>query len=164
MIQLRKQGLVGRTVDYLMVPIMYLLQGNFHEVPQRTHRWNNQHLKSEDVTDFDADMTLSVEGDATALGRWFGPIPLFHMMIFGGWKKFVVIKPTVPQSEWFVGWVVSDAFGVSQIPIRDAVRLGLGPEPAQYFAVDQEGRQIDIDIVGYGEIGVAGEFSRVPLL
>jgi hypothetical protein len=109
-------------------------------------------------------MTESVVGDKEALSRWLGPIPLFHMVIFGGWKKFVVLQPKVPQKKWFVGWVVSDAFGLSQISLDGMVRLGLGPEPAQYFAVDTEGRQIDIDIVGYGSIGKAGEFAKVPLL
>lgn len=164
MLKPQKQGLIGRIADYLMMPVMYILQGNIREIPQRTHRWNNRHLSREDIGTFDPGMTLSVEGDREALSRWFGPIPLFHMVIFGGWKKFVVIKPKVSQSSWFVGWVVSDAFGVSCIPLTSEVRLGLGPEPAQYFAVDADGRQIDIDIVGYGSIGKAAEFSKVPLL
>ncbi|MEY2665719.1 MAG: hypothetical protein RLZZ480_824 [Candidatus Parcubacteria bacterium] len=164
MLKPRKQGVIGKIADYLMIPVMYFLQGNLREAPQRTHRWNNLHLQGDEVNGFDADMTVSVEGDKNALSRWLGPIPLFHMVIFGGWKEFVVIKPHVPQKEWFVGWVVSDALGVSKIPLHGSVRLGLGPEPAQYFGVDADGRQIDIDIVGYGTIGKAGEFAKIPLL
>lgn len=160
----KPQQIFGRIADYVMTPVMYLLQGTVRELPQRTHRWNNMHLKNSDILSFNADKTESVVGDETATARWFGPIPLFHMVIFGGWKKFVVIAPRTPQKEWFVGWVVSDAFGLSKIPLTGSVRLGLGPQPAQYFGVDTDGRQIDIDVVGYGSIGHAGDFANVPLL
>jgi len=91
-------------------------------------------------------------------------VPHFHMPIFGGWKTFVVIKPKIPQSTWYVGWVIGDFMGLSKIPLVDQVRLCRGPLPLQFFAVDSVGRQIDIDIVGYGSIGKAGEFAKVPLL
>jgi hypothetical protein len=160
----KPQGIVGRIADFAMLPVMYMLQGNFRESPQRTHRWNNLHLNNADINIFHAGMTESVAGDPEALSRWFGPIPLFHMVIFGGWKKFVVLQPKILQTEWFVGWVVGDAFGLSQVPLDGRVRLGIGPQPAQYFGVDSTGRQIDIDIVSYGSIGKAGEFAKVPLL
>lgn len=160
----KKQGLIGRIADYLMLPVMYILQGNFSEVPQRTHRWNNLHLESHDIDGFDSSMIETVSGNASANRRWFGPIPLFHMPILGGWKEFVVLKPRHEKGDWFVGWLVEDAFGLSKIPIRGKVRLGIGPKQAQYFAIDREGKQIDIDIVGKGVIGDAGEFSKTPLL
>ena len=158
------QGIVGRTADYLMLPVMYLLQGTLKESPQRTHRWNNLHLKNTDIEFFDADKTESVPGDSAAYRRWLGPLPLFHMVIFGGWKKFVVVEPREAPIMWHVGWVAGDAFGLSKIPINGKVRLGIGPGPAQYFGVDTNGRQIDIAIVGFGEIGKANEFAKIPLL
>lgn len=159
-----QQGIAGRIADSLMVPIMYLLQGNFREVPQRTHRWNNMHLNNSDVASLDADLIETVPADEDASTWWIGPIPHFHMPVLGGWNKFVVLSPRISQTEWFVGWILSDSIGLSRIPIKQSVRLGIGPLPLQFFAVDTEGRQIDIDIVGYGIIGKAGEFAKVPLL
>lgn len=156
--------MVGRVADYLMLPVMYLLQGNFRESPQRTHRWNNSHLKIEDLNLFDADKVESVAADEASSTWWIGPLPHFHMPIFGGWKRFVVVEPKESQNEWYVGWLLSDALGLSKIPLKGKVRLGIGPLPLQFFGVDSDGRQIDIDIVGYGSIGKAGEFAKVPLL
>lgn len=159
-----KQSKLSAAGDLLMLPIMYLLQGNFREIPQRTHRWNNVKLSAAQVKDFDASKVETVAGDENAHKRWLGFIPLFHMPIFGGWKKFVVLQPKEHHGHWYIGWLVDDAFGVSQIPVVGKVRLGIGPIQAQYFGVDQEGKQIDIDIVGYGSIGDAGEFAKTPLL
>lgn len=164
MLKPQRQGIIGKIADYLMTPIMYVLQGNFREVPQRTHRWNNMHLKNKDISGLDAVLVETVPADERTSSWWIGPIPHFHMPILGGWKRFVVLAPKEPQEEWFVGWVLSDALGLSKIPLTHSVRLGIGPLPLQFFAVDAHGRQIDIDIVGYGEIGKAGQFSKVPLL
>lgn len=160
----KPQGSIGRMADYAMLPIMYVLQGNFRESPQRTHRWNNLHLSNRDIDHLSADKIETVAADKESTSWWIGPIPHFHMPIFGGWNKFVIIEPKVPQKIWFVGWVLSDTCGISKIPLTSKVRLGIGPLPLQFFGVDFEGRQIDIDIVGYGMIGKAGEFAKVPLL
>jgi len=164
MLKPKRQGLVGLIADYLMMPVMYILQGNFKEIPQRTHRWNNVHLRVDDIISLEADKIETIAADTTSSSWWVGPIPHFHMPIFGGWKKFVVIQPKESQKEWFVGWVLGDFMGLSKIPLKRNVRLCLGPLPLQFFGVDSDGRQIDIDIVGYGAIGKAGEFARVPLL
>lgn len=159
-----KQGFIGKLGDTIMIPVMYLLQGNLNEVPQRTHRWNNMHLAAIDVQNFDADLVINAPADTSSVRRWFCPIPIFHMPILGGWKKFVVIEPVENIRDWHIGWLVSDAFGLSKIPIEKSARLGIGPAPAQYFGVDSEGNQIAIKFVGEGEIGRAGEFAKIPLL
>lgn len=164
MLKPKPQRTIGRVADYLMMPIMYLLQGTFREIPQRTHRWNNQHLKLQEISSFSADKIETVPADQDSSSWWVGPIPHFHMPIFGGWKKFVVLEPKESQTVWHVGWLLSDACGLSRIPLKGKVRLGIGPLPLQFFGVDADGRQIDIDIVGYGSIGKAGEFAKVPLL
>lgn len=162
MFEIKKQTFLGRTADYLMLPVMYLLQGVFNESPQRTHRWNNMHLKNVDINTLESDKIIFFDGDVSAQRRWLGPIPLFHMPVFGGWKKFGVIKPVKEIEEWFIGWVAFDALGVSQIPLKNKVRIGLGPRQAEYFGLDTQGRQISIEIVGEGYIGKAGLFARVP--
>ncbi len=87
------------------------------------------------------------------------------MPILGGWGSLVVLTPHDPETrEWFVGWVTHDAIGISRIPLTGQVRLLRGPNEVTFFGVDPEGQQIDIDIVGYGNIGRAGRYAKVPLL
>lgn len=160
----KKQGLCGYVADLLMMPVMYALQGNFREKPQRTHRWNNIHLKNNAITDLHADHLVIVPGDVAAHRRWLGPIPLFHMPIFGGWKKFVVIEPVDVVDEWFIGWVAFDALGLSKIQITGPVRLGIGPRQAHFFGLAKNGEQLRLKVVGEGEIGVAAEYSTILLL
>lgn len=150
--------------DWCMLPVMYLLQMKFDEVPQQTHRWNNTKLPAMAIRDFDASDFVTVQGDTTARRRWLGPIPLFHMPIFGGWDEFVVLAPKVAQAEWYVGWLPFDTIGVSQIPLNDRVRVLVGPRPVQFFGVDAHGYQIPLEIVGTGTVRNAGAFKKVPLL
>ena len=159
-----RQGVAGKIGDSIMLPIMYLLQGNWREVPQRTHRWNNAHLTNHSIADLHADMVEIVYGDHTARKRWFGLIPLFHIPILGGWRKFIVLQPKNHSQEWFVGWVAFDALGITKIPITGPVRLGIGPRQAQFFGLTKTGEQIDIDVVGDGCIGKAGEFAKITML
>jgi len=70
MLKPKAQGVVGLIADYLMLPVMYLLQGNFTESPQRTHRWNNSHLKIDDLSSLDADMVESVPADSQSSTWW----------------------------------------------------------------------------------------------
>ena len=132
----KPQGVAGRVADYLMLPVMYILQGNFRESPQRTHRWNNIHLKTEDLSSLDADKIESVSADGDSSTWWIGPMPHFHMPIFGGWKNFVVLEPKNPQNVWYVGWLIGDFIGFSKIPLKNKVRLCRGPLPLHFFAVD----------------------------
>jgi len=163
-IPVQKQSPVGFIGDMLMLPVMYMLQGNISEIPQRTHRWNNVHLNNYQITDLQADKIEIISGHQQASRRWLGPIPLFHMPIFGGWKKFVVLQPKSEIEEWYIGWVAFDALGISKIPLAGSVRLGLGPRQAQFFGLNSDGQQIDIDVIGEGFIGQAGEYSKIPLL
>ena len=163
-IPIKRQGFIGWFADICMMPLMYALQGTIRELPQRTHRWNNQHLRNLEVDHLHANKVLIVSGDSEARDRWFGPIPLFHMPIFGGWKKFVVVHPKNRSAEWFVGWVAFDALGVSKIPVAGPVRVCIGPRQGQFFGLDADGVQIDIEVVGEGRIGQAGQYGTIPLL
>jgi len=84
MLLVQKQGLVGWVADICMVPVMYVLQGNIREVPQRTHFWNNQKLAVTDVENINPKLLITIAGNPNAVSRWFGPVPIFHMPIFGG--------------------------------------------------------------------------------
>lgn len=163
-IQIEKQGVLGRIADWFMVPVMYVLQGNFQERPQQTHRWNNQQLHNYDVRYLEARDIIIVPGDCGANERWWGILPRFHMPILGGWDKFVVLQPQEPIAEWYVGWVAFDTLGVSKIPLDGPVRLGIGPRQAHFFGIDAGGKQIPLKVVGEGRIGQAGQYKDIPLL
>jgi len=147
-----------------MVPLMYLLQMNFTEVPQRTHRWNNTKLPASAISHFDASEIVTVTGDADAKRRWWGILPIFHMPILGGWDEFVVLKPVQENIFWHVGWLPIDTIGVSQIPLKGNVRVLVGPRQVQFFGVDQHGSQIPIEVVARGVIGKAGSYGHTVLL
>lgn len=146
-----------------MVPVMYLLQGTFREVPQRTHVWNNVRWQA---NWYHQPWFLTFDGDPEAAPpRVFGFIPRFHMRIFGGWKKFVVLEPVQPIVDWHVGWSCPvNGDGLSLITISRRVRVTIGPGAVRFFGLDQAGKQIELRCVGEGRIGAAGEFAKVPLL
>ena len=97
MIIVPNQGLLSKSADYCMIPVMYILQGNFRETPQRTHFWNNTKLTVSDIEILASELFVTVAGEPHAGRRWFGPVPIFHMPIFGGWKKCIVIAPVDPS-------------------------------------------------------------------
>lgn len=163
-ISVRTESKLQTIADNLMLPVMYILQWNTFEAPQRTHFWNNTKLPIESMSGLDSQAMVSVEADTTARRRWLGYIPLFHMPIFGGWKKYAVIAPRVPQDTWFVGWLAGDTAGVSHIQLDGPVRLLLGSGPAHFFGSNEHGEQIALQMIGQGSVGVRSEFSRLPLL
>ncbi len=161
----KEESLFAYVGDMLMLPIMYILQGTIKEVPQRTHFWNNKKFTNSATKHLDSAQIITVDGDQNAVKRWWGFVPIFHMPILGGWKCYIVIEPAVPQDKWFVGWVVGDTMvGVSNIVLKNRVRLLKGANPAQFFGLNEHGEQIIIRVVGEGKVGLGGEFKNVPLL
>jgi hypothetical protein len=166
MIQFKPQGTLGWLADMLMLPIMFILQGNIHESPQRTHRWNNQKFRTKrEMTFIKVLPRISFEGIAQSSRRWFGIAPLFHMPILGGWKKFVVLQPADITKRWFIGWMPSDgeSAGISRIPLTGPVRVTIGDGDVSFFALSESGTPLELVSIGEGLIGQAGEFSRIPL-
>lgn len=151
-----------------MLPIMYLTQCTLREVPQRTHRWNNQKFVPNNSLDKEAK--VRVKGDTKALRtRWLGFVPLFHIPIFGGWREYVVLEPLEDTVRWHVGWSIpTDArmngYWISNIPQRGAVRMLRGPQSTCFFGITRRGRQIPLRIIGYGRIGAGGPYAKLPLL
>lgn len=162
MIKIKRQRILGKVADGLMLPLMYLLQGNFRELPQRTHRWNIFFLKTMQIEDFDRSKAVFFDPDDSAIKRWFGPVPLFHIPILGGWKKFGVVQPKESVDEWFIGWTAYNVPGLSKIPLNGPVRIGIGNESPAYYGFDRNGEQIEIVSAGEGYIGKAGIFAQVP--
>ncbi len=157
-------GWLGRSADLLMIPLMYLVQASL-EAPQRTHVWNNLKLRTpEDRAKLDTSRMCKVLGDGSAAAPWLGMVPVFHIPLLGGWRRYVVLEPVSRDvSEWVPGWVSPDVVGVSRLYLKGPVRLLRGPSDALFFGIDQSGRQIELRIVGFGRIGDGGPFARLPL-
>lgn len=164
MIQVPLQTVMARLADWLMLPLMYLLQGTFNEVPQRTHRWNNHKLNEKERASLDSAQFIRLEGVLGARHRWYGILPIFHMPIFGGWKKFVVLQAPPSDNPWMVGWVPGDdRAGVSMIRTHGLVRVTIGDGPVAFFGIDHNGQQLKLTVIGEGYICNAGRFAYVPL-
>lgn len=103
-------------------------------------------------------------GDVTASKRfWFG-LPLFHIPVLGGWRRFMVLEPSLDVS-WHVGWIADDGIiGVSLIQLEGSVRVTIGPDMSTFFAIRADGSQLPLRRMGEGLIGEAGRFRHVPLV
>lgn len=157
----RPLGLIARCADFLMTPIMYLFSGTV-EAPQKTHRWNNVHLKRGDIKHLDSNEMVRCKGKNKALCRIN---PIFHLPILGGWRDYVVLEPVESIENWHVGWVAGETIGVSRIRLSGPVRLLLGSEDVTFFGVDaKDNFQIPIKKIGCGRIGHGGQYAKVPLL
>lgn len=163
-------GTWARRADTLLTPIMYLAAGTFRESPQRTHAWNNRELTPKEARRLDLSEHYCVTGEAdpNASPRWkWGFIPLFHLPIFGGWRKYLVLTPSdfKYEKEWHLGWHTKSLTGVSRIPVRPYVRALLGNEPVTFFGIDAEtGYQIPLMRWGDGAVGDGGVFRNAPLV
>lgn len=165
-IQVRPLGWLARLADVLMVPVMYIVSGTLNESPQRTHRWNNKKLSHGEVAHLSQKAMVQCSGISTARTRFLSFIPLFHVPVLGGWRRYVVL---VPESNlyrrWLVGWIAEDARGVTCLPLRGPVRMLLGPKDVAFFAIDVEsGEQIVLTKIAKGIVGQGGPYAHVPLL
>ncbi len=156
-------GWLSRLADIQMTPIMYVLSGTFKESPQKTHRWNNCRWLSPEVVDaLDHEKLKRFIGDPDAIKRG---VVRFHLRIFGGWDKYVVVQPKCkPRRRWYIGWIHEFSAGLSLVPVRGPVRVLIGPSAVSFFAIDvEEGTQIDLDYLGEGQSGSGGEWAHTPL-
>jgi hypothetical protein len=166
----KRQGFWGRLADLLALPLMYILQGNFREVPQRTHFWNNVKFKDDSIEVgylMPHIWLLEFRGITRTSPRYlFGLFPVFHIPILGGWKTFKVLRPKSCGGEYFIGWwsPAEQLFGVSKVTQTGSVRVLIGPDDVFFFAVDIMQNYLELVEVGQGEIGSAGKFAKVPLL
>jgi len=160
-IKFKQQGSIGRFFDWFFTWFMFLLQGNFKEVPQITHFWNNIKLSKRELSDISNNGVVHTAGSSSVGPR----VPYSYLpRMRKGWCEFLVLEPRENKEEiWFVGWSTDDARGISIIPVRGKVRLLLGTGSVWFFGLDSEGSQIPITNIGHGKIGDAGKFSRTPL-
>jgi len=167
-LKIRPQGLFGRWLDARFEGIMRFVLGVPIEATQRTHRWNNHHLREEQVAHLFSDWMVSHSGDSTARKlRKFTILAgaLSHVTKFGGWKRYLVLAPDDSQiEEWFIGWRWKGGAGVSRIPITGAVRVLIGPGATQWFAIRASDQtQVPLTKIGEGRIGEKEMYSQLPL-
>lgn len=166
-VDVRPLGPIERFLDWVMIPLMYLLSGTVRESPQRTHRWNNTKLGGEVYNRLSITKMVLVE----AVGARHLNGLRRHLTIVGGWKEYVVIEPVLGalredecEQGWHVGWKSGNIIGVSRIPLQRKVRLLLGPDQSAFFGIAaSDGRQIQLRFVGYGRIGDGGPHCRETL-
>ena len=162
-IEIKPLSLPARIADVIMVPIMRLLSGVWSEEPQQTHRWNNHHVDCEIMNRFEKEKMVYIKGDKETVVRSRFWDPRFHLPVFGGWRKYVVLEPVESIETWHIGWI-SDRCGVSRIPLHSRVRMLIGRSDTFFVGFNTHGEQITLVCVGEGKIGDGGQYSDIPLL
>ncbi|MCI5108263.1 MAG: hypothetical protein MRY49_00250 [Candidatus Pacebacteria bacterium] len=159
--KIKPLGFFARVADILMIPVMYLVSGTFRESPQKTHFWNNTKLRKEDTRYLSEEMMICSSGQSQEKARRG---ILFHLPILGGWRRYVVIRPTDRDvNSWYIGWKCRDLIGVSRIPVKGPVRVLCGPDETLFFGVKRDGTQVGLSRITYGNIGEFSKYSTIPL-
>jgi hypothetical protein len=147
---------------------MYGLQGHCRAVPQRTHIWNNKKFRAEINERLWSESAFRVveRGDGKAKPRWFGIVPVFHILVLGGWRRVCVLEPAENiATSWRVGWLLEDGrLGVSLVPIDRRVRVLIGPTDTTFFGFTPSGAHIPLHSYGQYDIADTEGLEHVQLL
>ena len=138
-----------------MRPLVYTLGGFKSDSIQETHPWHIQDIAPELI---DPGLSVTIEGNKEETmnsHRLF----LFHAPIFGGWKHYTLLESA--EDEFHIGWVARARGKLAQAAIHrlklsnGQVRMLNGPEGSEteYFAVNQDGIQLGLQIGGHGILG-----------
>ena len=98
-----------RIFDILLMPFMWFL-GGFKFPVQETHAW---HVRKHNWKN--ANGLVIKEIDRSARFGHEASLGLFHMPIFGGLTKYVVIETSGFRNYWNVGW---EGF-IHKLPIQE---------------------------------------------
>lgn len=147
-----------RAIDYLMVPVMFVLGGFKADSMQETHPWHV--FRDFKLDDVDRSMSVSFKGtEKQGFSRRF--LFLFHAPLFGGWKNYIVLESVNYDGVFHVGWIVYDQgvlqdYGINKLPIvNGAIRMLEGPPNYNgcFFGVGSDGSQIPLKKAGNGRLG-----------
>lgn len=135
-----------RLFDILLWPFMWIL-GGFKFPVQETHPW---HVKKYSWNGH----SLKVEGDdkeakfsQNGISKYLG---LYHMPIFGGLKRYVVIKVNNFGKYWNIGW--NNHIQILKL-YDSSVKLLVGKEGFTAYGLGDNGKQLNLKIIGFGELG-----------
>ncbi len=159
---IKEVGIVARVADWCFDPLMRLGSGTFFETPQRTHRWNNHRLTAYEVSCLNYALMVVCRG-GVAPPRWKYGLPIMHLPLIGGWKRYIVVQPEADRI-WHPGWVAHDVVGVSRYAVQGPARLLYEGGDVSFFAVmSRTGQQLKLKEVGRGQPGDDGPFKDLPL-
>ena len=167
-VKVKPQSFWSKVADWLMVPVMYVLQGTIFETPQLTHKWNNHPFPRavRERLDFSSMVELQPL-HAVRRRKHFWDF-LFHAPIFGGWREYAVLTPKKNDpgqpEPWRIGWMTGDTQAISQIVLTGPVRVLYGDFNTQFFAVDTTGQQLPLEQIDTGRIAAGGQYRHVTLL
>lgn len=163
-----------RVLDFFLWPFMWLLAGTKLELPQETHYWHIQKIDCNIIEKtLSSDLNIVLEGDdKSRFSMDISNFGLFHMPIFGGWKNYIILKAESFTHHWNIGWriysntpVAASKCEIQKLPISSPfIKLlkGLPGQKVEFFAIDSDGSQAPLHLVGEGRLG-DGKFRNVRL-
>lgn len=167
-LKVRPQGSFGRWLDARFEKAMRFVLGVTKEATQRTHRWNNHHLKEAATAHLLSEWMVAHRGDPHA--RKLPPVTILagalsHLTRFGGWQRYLVVAPEdLDAGPWHIGWRWKGGAGVSRVSNVGAARVLIGPDATEWFAIRvSDNTQTPLIKIGEGKIGKGGKFSNLPL-
>ena len=133
-----------------------LILGGFNFPVQETHPWHVKkwEWKSKGVRIGGNDKVAKF--GQSGLSKYLG---LYHMPIFGGLRKYVILENTNFKKSWNVGWDNH----LQMLKIYDLrIALLVGKERFSAFALSDTEKEARLKIVGFGELG-DGKYNRLRL-
>jgi hypothetical protein len=122
---------------------MYIL-GGFKFPVQETHAW---HVKKYNWKK--AKGLVVKETDRIARFGHEAPLGLFHMPIFGGLTKYVVIEASGFSKYWNIGWEEN----LHLLPIKQKrIAMLVGKKGFITYGLGDNGKILKLKIVGYGNL------------
>ena len=157
-----------KVLDALFLPVMYIISGTFTESPQQTHAWNFVPIPQAHLSALEG-VALYTPAPIHGARQWlFGWIPLFHIPIFGGWKKYHVLCPVKNKGEnigvWHIAYKTEERAKYSLFPLTTPVRILIGPGSVFFFGITSDGKKVSVEKIGEGTIGDNGTYKKLPLL
>ncbi len=133
-----------RILDYILYPLMIFL-GGFIFPAQESHPWN---VKKWGWSERNG---LQIKGmDKKAKFDHSAPFGLYHMPIFGGLTKYVVIEAFGFDKYWYVGWTNN----IQSLKIKqNRIKLLTTKKGFTAYGLGDNGKSLKLKIVGYGELG-----------
>lgn len=142
--KIRKINIVFRSIDFLLWPFMWILGGLVFPV-QETHAWH--------VSKYDWKRNKGLvikERDKKARFGHQSPLGLFHVPIFGGLTKYVVIEAAGYDKYWNIGWENN----IHLLPIKqNRVAMLVGKNGFVSYGLGDNNKVLKLKIVGFGELG-----------
>ena len=150
--------------DSIMRPIMFTLGGFKSDSIQETHPWHVQNIDPELI---DPELSTTIKGNSQeklTTHKLF----LFHVPALNGWKHYTLLESE--KDEFHIGWISRVQGKLAQAAVHrlrienGQIRMLNGPKDSEteLFAVDTNGKQINVAAVGSGVLG-DNQFPNIRL-